>query len=108
MSKFVDASVYPDDLPPEEFLTVTQKCDYLHRVISAFDFGLPPEEETLRLLSGWREVFDEFPLSGSPGYHALRAYFGWDAVKKDPFPFAPAYYMQDARENRQDGYEDRV
>lgn len=105
---YVEASVYPDTTPPEEFTSVSQKADHMHRVISAFDFGLPPDAATLRLLSGWREVFDAFALPASPGYHALRTYFGWPAVEKAPFPGEPAYLTQDAFEGRTDGFEDCV
>ena len=108
MSNYVDTSVYPDALPPIEFLSLSQKADYLHRVLSAFDFGLPPDAATLRLLSGWQEVFDAYALSGSPGYHALRTYFGWSAIEKTPFAGEPAYWRQDALEGRVDGCENRV
>lgn len=108
MSTYVDTSVYPDTTPPTEFFTLSEKADYLHRVLSAFDFGLPPDVDTLRLLSGWREVFDAFVLPGSPGYHALRSYFGWPAVEQAPFPGEPAYLKQDALEGRTDGFENCV
>lgn len=108
MKTYVDTSVYPDTIPPEEFFTLSQKADYLHRVLSAFDFGLPPEAATLRLLAGWREVFDTFVLPGSPGYHALRSYFGWVPVETTPFSGEPAYLKQDAFEGRTDGFENRV
>lgn len=103
MKLHVDHSVYPDEPAPTEFVTIHQQADYVHRVVSAFDFGLPPDAATLRLFSQWREVFDAFPLPASPGYHALRSYFGWPAVPKDPFPSPPGYLEQDAREGRIDG-----
>ena len=108
MSTYVDATVYPDEPPPREFSSLAQKADYVHRVIGAFDFGLPPDAATLRLFSTWRDVFDAFPLAASPGYHALRSYFGWPAIERAPFPGEPAYLRQDAWEGRTDGFEDRV
>lgn len=104
----LDASVFPDVGPPEEIFTLSQKADYFHRVLSAFDFGLPPEAATLRLFSGWQEVFDSYPLSGSPGYHALRSYFGWPDVELSPFPGEPTYLKLDAMEGRIDGFENCV
>lgn len=108
MKTQVDGRVYPDSDPPQEFFTVEQKADYLHRIVSAFDFGMPPDAETLRLFSRWQDVFDAFPLPASPGYHALRSYFGWDAVAREPFPSEPTYLRQDVFEGRVDGCEDRV
>lgn len=108
MSTYFDATVYPDQIPPEGLVTILQKADYLHRVIGAFDFGIPPDAGTLQLLSGWREVFDAFALPGSPGYHALRSYFGWPSVATIPFPGEPAYLKHDALEGRMDGFENCV
>ena len=107
MSTIVDASVYPDEPPPKEFTSLAQKADYLHRIVGAFDYGLPPAAATLRLVSKWQEVFDAFPLPGSPGYHALRSYFGWPAIEETPFSAEPAYLKQDALEDREDGFADR-
>jgi hypothetical protein len=108
MSTNIDASVYPDKPPPQELSSLAQKADYLHRIVSAFDFGLPPDAATLRLCSTWQEVFDAFPLPSSPGYHALRSYFGWPAIEKAPFPAEPAYWKLDALEDREDGFADCV
>ena len=108
MKTYVDRSVFPDEPPPVDFATLGEKADYLHRIVSAFDFGLPPDAATLRLLTGWKDVFDRFPLPSSPGYHALRAYFSWPVAEKAPFPTEPAYLRQDAFEGRIDGCEDRA
>jgi hypothetical protein len=106
MKPHVDCSVYPDEAPTTEFFTINQQADYVHRNVSAFDFGLAPDADTLHLFSEWLEVFDAFPLPASPGYHALRSYFGWPAVAKEPFPLEPSYLMQDSVEGRVDGYEE--
>lgn len=108
MKLHIDESVYPDETPPTEFFTIHQKADYVHRIVSAFDFGLPPDAATLLLFSRWQEVFDAFPLPASPGYHALRSYFCWPAVKKEPFPSQPSYLKQDTAEGRIDGCEELV
>lgn len=108
MSLRVDGSVYPDEAPPQNFLTLAQKADYVHRLMAAFDYGLPPDAATLRLLRNWRDVFDAFPLQSSPGYHALRALYRWPEISRAPFPHPPAYLQQDAREGRSDGCEHRV
>ena len=108
MNIYIDAAVYPDTPPPEEFWTLSQKADYLHRVMSAFDFGLPPDAATLRMFSEWRDVFDAFPLSGSPGFHALRSFFGWPRIEQTPFSGEPAYLKQDDFEGRTDGFETRI
>jgi hypothetical protein len=108
MTTPIDASVYPDVDPPLELITIEQKADYLHRVLGAFDFGMVPEAATIELFSGWREIFDRFPATGSPGYHALRQFFGWPRVEPTPYFVEPTYLKLDALEGREDGFEDCV
>ena len=98
----------PDGEPPEALTTMEQKADYMHRVVSAFDFGMAPTTATLRLFRGWQDVFDAYSLPASPGYHAIRAFFGWPAVPAAPFAKEPDYLEQDAREGRTDGCEHLV
>lgn len=104
----IDATVYPDREPPSELTTPEEKAEYVHRVCAAFDFGVPPEETTLQLLWGWKPVFDRFPISHSPAYHALRAFFGWEPVPRKTYLGEPGYRKLDAAEERTDGFEDRV
>ncbi|MEW6284352.1 MAG: hypothetical protein AB1758_37400 [Candidatus Eremiobacterota bacterium] len=104
----IDATVYPDREPPSELTLAEDKADYVHRVCSAFDFGIPPEEFTLRLMSGWKEIFDRFQLPHSPAYHALRAFFRWEPVARGTCCSEPGYRKLDEAEGRVDGYEDRV
>jgi hypothetical protein len=81
---YIDQSLYPDlDQPPESLDSPEGKADYLHRVCTAWDFGIHPEPETFELLGRWRDVFDRFPVATSPAYHALRCWFGWPEV---PWP----------------------
>lgn len=105
MSEIFDTSVYPDRDPPDNLDSLEEKADFLHRIVGAFDFGLVPEAATIRLLSGWREVFDRFPLPGSPAYHALRSYFGWPRVERTTCFMEPTYRILDALEGRQDDFE---
>lgn len=108
MSTPTDASVYPDEQPPKRFETIEQQADYLHRIVAAFVFGLVPLAATIQQLAGWREVFDRFPLLASPGYHALRTYFGWPEVERAPCFIEPTYVKLDRLEERDDGCEDIV
>lgn len=81
---YIDHSVYPDlDEPPMTLDTIEDKADYVHRICAAWDFHIHPEPETFELFSGWKEVFDRFPIPTSPAYHAFRAWFKWEPV---PYP----------------------
>jgi hypothetical protein len=100
---YLDHSVYPDlDEPPDELVTDEQKADYVERICAAWDFDVFPEPETFRLLAGWREIFDRYPLPHSPAYHTFRRSFGWPDV---PFPEHPVavratYEVLDRAEGR--------
>jgi hypothetical protein len=104
----LDGSVYPDQDPPDDLVTESQKADYMHRVVTAFDHGVVPDEPTLELLSRFRDVFDKYPLNASPGYHALRCLFGWESVERLPFFDEPTYLKFDRIEGRTDGCEDML
>jgi hypothetical protein len=78
---YIDHSLYPElDEPPIELRSAEEQGDYLHRVCCAWDFGIHPEPQTFDLFRDWRNVFDRFPCATSPGYHAFRAWFGWEPV----------------------------
>ena len=104
----IDAGLYPDCDPPGQLETPHEKADYLHRVCGAFDYGLPPDAETLKALREWKEIFDQFPLSGSPGYHALRAFYRWEETVRLPYLTKPLYQVLDEIEGRTDGCEHLV
>jgi hypothetical protein len=108
MKPYLDASVYPDQEPPEDLTTPEDKADYVHRICSAFDFGIPPEDATIQLLAAWKDIFDRFSLAYSPAYHAFRAHYGWEPVERLPYFGEPIYRRLDAAEEREDAYEDRV
>lgn len=107
---YIDGSVYPDVDPPLELVTPEDKADYLHRICSAWDFGIDPEDETVQLLSGWKEVFDRYPIAASPAYHVLRAWYGWEPVPRPrdiTYP-EPWYVALDRTEDRDDPCEHMV
>jgi len=104
----LDHSRYPDQPPPESLASDTQKVDYLHRVVAAFDHGIVPDRPTLELLSQWEDLFDQFPLPSSPAYHALRSLFCWQAVDRTPWFGEPTYRRFDRVEGRTDNCETLV
>ena len=81
--QFIDHSVYPDTDPPDELVSDWDKADYVHRICTAWDFGIHPDPETFDLFSQWRDIFDRFPVATSPAYHAMRSWFDWPPV---PWP----------------------
>ena len=99
----IDESLYPElDQPPEDLPDDFAKADYVHRVCTAWDFGIMPDRATFDLFAAWKAVFDRFPVSTSPAYHALRAGFGWEPV---PWPSGvrsptPRWEHQDRIEGR--------
>ena len=103
MSIHIDQSVYPDlDEPPMELPDDFAKADYLHRICTAWDFGIMPDRATFDLFSGWIEIFDQFPVITSPAYHTFRSRFGWNQL---PWPDGvrpptPRWEHQDRMEER--------
>ena len=101
---YIDQSLYPDlDVPPSRLATNEDKADYVHRVCTAWDFYIHPEPETFKLLSSWKEVFDLFPITTSPAYHAFRQWFGWEAadVPLGILPHEALYIHLDRLEGRE-------
>lgn len=80
--QFIDHSLYPDiDTPPLSLDTFEEKADYVERVCRGWDFDIFPEHETFELLSGWKEIFDNYQIPDSPAYHTFRSKFGWEKVE---------------------------
>ena len=108
---YIDHSVYPDQNElPTELVSMEAKADYVHRIASAWDFGITPEAETFALFSQWKEVFDKFRIETSPAYHTFREWFGWEKVPIPPglhFP-EPRYIELDRIEGRTDPCEHMV
>ena len=105
----IDHSVYPDvNSPPFELTTLEERADYVQRICGAFDFGIFPEETDWQTFAGWKEVFDRFPLPDSPGYHAFRHWYGWNATPIEQRLGIPSWKAADLREGRVDLCEDMV
>jgi hypothetical protein len=100
---YIDQTVYPDlSEPPTALISTQDKAEYVHRVCTAWDHHVHPEPATFHLFSTWKEVFDQYPVLTSPGYHAFRAWFGWEpiAVPVDLPPPTPLYVHLDRLEDR--------
>lgn len=105
----LDHTVYPDiPNPPTVLETFEDKADYLHRICGAFDFGVFPERDDWELFSGWKDVFDRFQLCHSAGYHAFRAYYGWEPVPRESSSQLPSWKASDLAEGRIDPCEEWV
>jgi hypothetical protein len=76
----LDYSVYPDVENPQHLLSPEDKADYLTRICNAWDFGILPTPETLRLFAGWKDIFDAFVVPHSPAYAAFRDFYGWQRI----------------------------
>lgn len=103
MKQHIDHSVYPDlDEPPDELSDDFARADYLHRICTAWDFGIMPDRETFDLFASWKDIFDRFPVITSPAYHAFRAGFRWDPLPWPPGirPPTPQWEHQDRIEGR--------
>ncbi len=99
---YIDHSVYPDlDVTPEELQSPGERADYVHRICSQWDFGIPPERKTFELFLSWRIIFDRYPLPHSPAYHAFRSWFGWPEIEKKQVLDTYAERL-DRREGRED------
>jgi len=99
----LDESVYPEmDEPPEVLETMEAKADYVHRICSAWDYGVHPEPEAFTLLARWKNVFDHYPVLTSPAYHAFRAWFRWEPLSfpANVSPPTPRYMHLDRLERR--------
>lgn len=102
----LDATLYPDrPEAPADLPTEADKADYVHRVCTAWDFGVPPTPGTVVLLAGWKDVFDRFTVPHSPGFHALRDWYGWEPVPRLPVFGRPMWQRLDALEDREDPCE---
>lgn len=99
----IDGSVYPDlDRVPTELKTDSDRADYVHRVCGAWDHGIPPTDATVKLFSGWKRIFDDFPIAGSASYHAFRSLNGWEPVGADLME--AGFERSDRREGRTDPF----
>jgi hypothetical protein len=105
---YIDHSVYPDlSVLPDDLVTPGDRADYVHRICSAWDYGIVPEPETFRLFRSWRGVFDRYPLPHSPAYHAFRSWFGWPDAERGTVLETTAERL-DRREGRTDPCADML
>ncbi len=105
----LDHSVYPDVCPaPDALPTEADRAEYMHRICSAFDFGVFPDQTDWDRFSEWRGVFDRFPLPSSPAYHTFRMHYGWDVGPRGTSGLMPDWKAQDLREGRIDCCEASV
>ena len=60
MSIRIDASLYPDEPPPEELVSIGDRVEYLARLCGAWDFGLLPDPDVIDQLvePDWRDAVD--------------------------------------------------
>jgi hypothetical protein len=105
----LDHSVYPEmPCPPDDLLTPESKADYVHRICTAFDFGVFPERADWDRFSQWKPIFDFFPIPDSPAYHTFRQWFGWEPITRGTCGLEPPWRIQDRREGREDPCEHTV
>lgn len=106
----LDHSVYPDiSPPPDDLPTPEDKADYIHRICSAFDFGIYPGRSDWELFAGWKDVFDRFPLPYSPAWHTFRSKYRWeDGPREYDFGVHAPWKDQDLVEGRTDPCEEMV
>ncbi len=104
MTIHIDQSVYPDlDTPRRELVGDFAKADYVHRICTAWDFGIMPDRATFELFAHWQDIFDRFPVTISPAYHAFRDRFCWNPIAwpRGVKPPTPRWEHQDRMEGRE-------
>lgn len=84
MKDWIDGTLYPDQEPPRELLTLAEQVDFLARLCAAWDFGLLPEPITILEIRQphWREAVEACRLLTSPTYHLVRS---WHSLPPLPY-----------------------
>lgn len=84
MPSWIDGALYPDVETPTSISTLPEQVDFLARLCAAWDFGVLPDEETVKEIRrpAWCEAVDRCRLLTSPVYHLLRS---WHNLP--PFPY---------------------
>lgn len=82
MPSWIDGTLYPDRAIPETLESLADRVDFLVRLCGAWDFGILPRPETLRVICrpDWREPIDACRLLTSPAYHLLRQWHALDTL----------------------------
>lgn len=91
---WLDATLYPDGPVPALPLSPAERCDFLARLCSAWDFGVLPLPETLAEVrrQDWRATVDECRVLTSPAYHLLRR---WHDLPPLPYLGQQLAYIRD-------------
>ena len=94
MSKWIDATLYPDIDPPDELVSLADRVDFIARLCAAWDFGVVPYQATLDEIRrpAWREAVAASQLLTSHTYHLLRR---WHQLGAAPFLGQKLAYIRD-------------
>lgn len=78
MPEWLDASLYPDQTPPDNLVSLSEKTDFLARLCSAWDFGILPYTKTIQEIrkQEWLDAVETCRLLTSSAYHLLRSWHG--------------------------------
>lgn len=107
--RMIDDTLYPElETVPVDLPRPEDRAEFLDRLCAAWDFGVPPRTATVEMMRPWRDVFDRFPVPHSPSYHALRTWFRWPEVPREPWFGSCIYEQLDAIEGRSDPCEGTV
>ncbi|MHB0876894.1 MAG: hypothetical protein ACYC5O_12720 [Anaerolineae bacterium] len=79
---WLDGALYPDEPLPPTPLSSADRCDFLARLCSAWDFGVLPSTDTVEEVkrSHWRDTVETCRLLTSPAYHLLRRWHGLETL----------------------------
>lgn len=91
---WLDGTLYPDEPVPRAPLSEADRCDFLARLCSAWDFGVLPYAETLDEVRRpqWQETIEACRLLTSPAYHLLRR---WHHLEPLPYLGQQLAYIRD-------------
>lgn len=93
-NQWLDGSLYPDMDPPDTLDTLPEQVDFLARLCAAWDFGILPEESTVKEIRKpeWTPAVDACNLLTSPAYHLLRR---WHKLPRLPYLGQELAYIRD-------------
>ncbi|GIK56367.1 MAG: hypothetical protein HND44_06705 [Chloroflexi bacterium] len=94
MADWFDATLYPDEEPPEHIESLADQVDFLCRLCAAWDFGILPKPETIAEIrrEHWRTAVEACNLLTSPAYHLLRE---WHGLEPRPYLGQQLSYIRD-------------
>lgn len=93
-NRWLDGTLYPDVESPDDLLTLADRVDFLARLCSAWDFGMPPWAETIEEIRRpeWAEAVEACRLLTSPAYHLVRR---WHNLEPLPYLGQTLRYIRD-------------